>query len=69
MNKIIKKYILFSYKQLKIHSLLLLLKTGNCPEGFSRKKYQDGSNAIDFFYLGGGRKTYFFSGGCCQISI
>jgi hypothetical protein len=22
-----------------------------------------------FFYLGGGRKTYFFSGGCCQISI
>jgi hypothetical protein len=21
-----------------------------------------------FFYLGGGRKTYFFSGGCCQIS-
>ena len=21
------------------------------------------------FYLGGGRKTYFFSGGCCQISI
>jgi hypothetical protein len=22
-----------------------------------------------FFYLGGGHKTYFFSGGCCQISI
>ena len=22
-----------------------------------------------FFYLGGGCKTYFFSGGCCQISI
>jgi hypothetical protein len=22
-----------------------------------------------FFYLGGGRKMYFFSGGCCQISI
>jgi hypothetical protein len=22
-----------------------------------------------FFYLGGGRKSYFFSGGCYQISI
>jgi hypothetical protein len=37
-------------------------RTCNCPEGFSRKKYQDGSNAIDFFYLGAGHKTYFFSG-------
>jgi hypothetical protein len=31
-------------------------------KGFSRKNTRSGRNAIDFFfYLGGGRKTYFFS--------
>ena len=39
-------------------------------KGFSRKKYPVGSERHRFFfYLGGGHKTYFFSGGCCQISI
>ena len=36
--------------------------------GFSRKGRV--GTSLFFFYLGGGGcKTYFFSGGCCQISI
>jgi hypothetical protein len=50
------------------NALKKYIKSRQAPASESIKRFKE-MNKTGFFYLGGGHKTYFFSGGCCQISF